>query len=168
MLCESLLYYNVFPSTQLTFKYNINAICFDLWQSSSGWFKNRLIFHRLYFVHLGSHMPYTVQYCEVTYLQILLYVMSGTWCERCYLLAVVLPLRDSLQGWVGGSSYCFIHLRSCLSLLIVLVRPLYCFLSVIAELGVFNMYSAVTFWVMLSTPNPPLQRVANWKNNGQQ
>jgi len=25
-----LLYYNMFPSTQLTFKYNINAICFDL------------------------------------------------------------------------------------------------------------------------------------------
>ena len=47
--------------------------------------------------------------------------MLSTWCERCYLLAVVLPLRDSLQGWVGGSSYCFIHLRSCLSLLIVLV-----------------------------------------------
>ena len=57
----------------------------------------------------------------------------------------VLPLCDSLQGWVGGSSYYFVHLRSCLSLLIVLVRYLYCFLSVIAELGVFNMYSAVTF-----------------------
>ena len=25
-----LLYYNMFPSTQLTFKYNINATCFDL------------------------------------------------------------------------------------------------------------------------------------------
>jgi len=24
--------------------------------------------------------------------------MLGTWCERCYLLAVVLPLR----GWGGG------------------------------------------------------------------
>jgi len=29
----------------------------------------------------------------------LLYVMLSTWCERCYLLAVVLPIRDSLQGW---------------------------------------------------------------------
>ena len=46
---------------------------------------------------------------------------------------------------VGGSFYCFIHLCSCLSLLIVLVRSLYCFLSVNAESGVFNMYSAVTF-----------------------
>ena len=55
-----LLYYNMFPSTQLIFKYNINATCFDLWQSSSGWSKNRLTFHRFYFVHLGSHMPYTV------------------------------------------------------------------------------------------------------------
>jgi len=81
---------------------------------------------------------------------ILLYVMLGTWYERCYLLAVVFPLRDSLQGWVGGSSYCLVHLRSCLSLLIVLVRSLDCFLSVIAESDVFNMYSAVTFWVMLS------------------
>ena len=27
---EDLLYYNMFPSTQLTFKYNINATCFDL------------------------------------------------------------------------------------------------------------------------------------------
>jgi len=25
--------------------------------------------------------------------------MLSTWCERCYLLAVVIPLRDSLQGW---------------------------------------------------------------------
>jgi len=29
----------------------------------------------------------------------LLYVMLSTWFERCYLLAVVFPLRDSLQGW---------------------------------------------------------------------
>ena len=49
-----LLYYNMFPSTQLTFKYSINAKCFDLWQSSSGWSKNCLIFHRFYFVNLGS------------------------------------------------------------------------------------------------------------------
>jgi len=47
-------------------------------------------------------MPYTVLYCEVTYLRIQLIVMLGTWSERCYLLAVVLPLRDSLQGRVGG------------------------------------------------------------------
>ena len=33
-------------------------------------------------------MPYTVYYCEVTYLRILLCVMLGTRCERCYLLAV--------------------------------------------------------------------------------
>jgi len=60
VLSEYLLYYNMFPSTQLTFKYNTNAICFDLSQSSSGWSKNRLTFHRFYFVHFGSHMPYTV------------------------------------------------------------------------------------------------------------
>ena len=41
-------------------KYNINATCFDFWQSSSGWSKNRLTFYRFYFVHFGSHMPYTV------------------------------------------------------------------------------------------------------------
>jgi len=29
VLSEYLLYYNMFPSTQLTFKYNINATCFD-------------------------------------------------------------------------------------------------------------------------------------------
>ena len=58
---------------------------------------------------------------------VLLYVILSTWCERSYLLAVVLPFRNSLQEW--GSSYCFIHLRSCLSLLIVFVRSLYCFLS---------------------------------------
>ena len=60
VLSEYLLYYNMFPWTQLKFKYNINATCFDLWQSSSGWSKKRLTFHRFYFVHLGSHMPYTV------------------------------------------------------------------------------------------------------------
>ena len=81
--------------------------------------------------------------------------MLGTWCELCYLLAIVLLLRDSLQGRVGGSSYCVLHLLSCLSLLIVLVWSLYCFLSVIAESGVFNMYSAVTFWVMLSMCHAP-------------
>ena len=31
----------------------------------------------------------------------LLYVMLSTWCERSYLLAVVLPLRDSLQEGEG-------------------------------------------------------------------
>jgi hypothetical protein len=42
LLYEYLLYYNMFPSRQLTLMYNINATCFDLWQSSSGWSKNRL------------------------------------------------------------------------------------------------------------------------------
>ena len=40
--------------------YNITATCFDLWQSSSGRPKNRLTFYRFYFVHLWSHMPYSV------------------------------------------------------------------------------------------------------------
>ena len=77
--------------------------------------------------HSSRFFPYALHHIILwgNLSTILLYVMLSTWCERCYLLAVVLPLRDSLQGWVRGSSYCFIHLRSYLSLLKVLVRSLY-------------------------------------------
>jgi len=42
----------------------------------------------------------------------LLYVMLGSWCEQCYLLAI--PLRDSLQGWVGFPIVSFTCAPACL------------------------------------------------------
>ena len=47
------------PSTQLHIKYNISATCFDLWQSSSGWSKNRLTLYRFYSLFICDPICFT-------------------------------------------------------------------------------------------------------------
>ena len=76
--------------------------------------------------------------------------------------AMLFAGRCSSTSWLsagagGGSSYCFIHLRSCLSLLIVLVRSLYCFLwsfefaagffrVVVGQVGLLSFCSVTFLW----------------------